>query len=70
MQTALNEIPAVIFQRGNYTIFEFVVKIKMFTRQSLMDFGLEKESILPAQKMGHKVVDKGDSPNRRKKDIQ
>ena len=39
----------------------------MFTRQSLMDFGLEKESILPAQKVGHKVVDKGDSPNRRKK---
>ena len=35
-----------------------------------MDFGLEKESILPAQKVGHKVVDKGDSPNRRKKDIQ
>ena len=25
MQTAMNEIPAVIFQRGNYTIFEFVV---------------------------------------------
>ena len=68
----MNEIPAVIFQRGNYTIFEFVVflKIKMFTRQSLMDFGLEKESILPAQKVGHKVVDKGDSPNRRKRDVQ
>ena len=32
-----------------------------------MDFGLEKESILPAQKVGHKVVDKGDSPNRCKK---
>ena len=25
MQTAMNEIPGVIFQRGNYTIFEFVV---------------------------------------------
>ena len=35
-----------------------------------MDFGLEKKSILPAQKVEHKVVDKGDSPNRRKKDIQ
>ena len=42
----------------------------MLTRQSLMDFGLEKESIMPAQKVGYKVVDKGDSPNRRKKDIQ
>lgn len=28
---------------------------------------MEKESILPAQKVGHKVVDKGDSPNRCKK---
>ena len=32
-----------------------------------MDVGLEKESILPAQKVGHKVVDKGDSPIRHKK---
>ena len=32
-----------------------------------MDFGLEKESILPAQKVGYKVVDKGDSPTGVKK---
>ena len=28
---------------------------------------MEKESILPAQKVGHKVVDKGDSPIRHKR---
>ena len=29
-----------------------------------MDFGLEKESILPAQKVGHKVVDKRGFPQQ------
>ena len=46
------------------------LKIKMFTWQSLMDLTVEKENILPAQKRAHKVLCNGNSPNRRKKDIQ
>ena len=35
-----------------------------------MDFGLEKESILPAQKVGLKLSIKGIPPTGVKKDIQ
>ena len=42
----------------------------MFTRQSLMDFGLEKEAYCPHKKWGIKLSIKGIPPTGVKKDIQ